>query len=105
MRIRLSCSLASLVAICGLTIVPADGQSAAAKDQTAALPHLPDGKPNFNGIWDRPRVADITKNGNECGSASKGCKQEGSGDVSMTAWGMEQFKAKEKFDYAGYCQP
>ena len=75
------------------------------KDQPPGIPRLSDGKPNFNGIWDRPRVADITKNGNECGSGSKGCKQEGSAEISFTAWGSEQFKAKEKFDYAGYCQP
>ncbi len=79
-------------------------QSAAAKAQTSAIPRLSDGKPNFNGVWDHPRVQDITKNVDECGAGTKGCKSE-AGEIVMTDWGKEQFTAKNKFDYAGYCQP
>ncbi len=95
---------AIFAAVLALVPVPAHAQSAAAKAQPATIPRLVDGKPNFNGVWDRPRVSDITKNVEECGSASKGCKSEGSGELSLTEWGMGQFKARDKFDYAGYCQ-
>ena len=78
---------------------PAKPQSAQAK-----IPRLHDGKPDFNGVWDRPRVGDISKDGNVCGSGNLGCKQQG-GDVALTPAGQAEFKDPKKFDYAAYCQP
>ena len=55
-----------------LASVSASGQS---------IPRLADGKPDFNGIWDRPRILDITRDSNACGSGAptKGCVIRSSG--------------------------
>ena len=108
MTIRFFGSIAPAAAVAAALAwapAPAAAQSAAAKGQAAAIPRLHDGKPNFNGIWDRPRIVDVTRNGNTCGSGSQGCKQEGNGELSYTPWGLEQWNDKHKFDYAAYCQP
>ena len=87
-----------------LACVSAAGQSAAPKAQN--IPRLPDGKPDFNGIWDRPRITDITRDSNACGSGAptKGCIQKGSGELPYTAWGREQWTGA-RFDYAARCLP
>jgi hypothetical protein len=70
------------------------------------IPRLADGKPDFNGIWDHPRVFDVTRNGDGCGSRTPGCKQQGTGELPFTAWGLEQWKDEEhRFDYSARCLP
>ena len=99
MRIGSGVMAMALLALLFILPEPAKPQSAQAK-----IPRLHDGKPDFNGVWDRPRVGDISKDGNVCGSGNLGCKQQG-GDVALTPAGQAEFKDPKKFDYAAYCQP
>ena len=51
--------------------------------QTSAIPRMPDGKPNFNGIWDHPYVPDVSKDGKD---------QKGAGELPFTPAGADNFK-------------
>jgi hypothetical protein len=104
MSIRFITSISAAAAMAALlSLAPAAGQSGAPK--ASDIPRLANGKPDFNGVWDRPRVGDVTKDGKGCGSQSKGCTQKGSGELSFTASGLEQWKDENRFDYSAYCQP
>jgi hypothetical protein len=69
-----------------------------AAGQTSAIPRMPDGKPDFNGIWDHPYVPDVTRDGKD---------QKGAGELPFTPAGADNFKNYDvsKFDYTGHCLP
>jgi hypothetical protein len=102
MKVRLYSSIAITAAILCFAPVLASAQSPTTKTQD--LPRLPNGRPNFNGVWDHPRVGDVTKDGNACASGTSGCKQKGSGELSFTAEGAKRWQGP-RFDYTAYCLP
>ncbi len=65
-----------------------------AAGQASEIPRMPDGKPNFNGIWDHPYVPDVSKDGKD---------QKGAGALPFTPAGADNFKNYDvsKFDYTG----
>ncbi len=113
MRTRLAISIAITAAfLTGFFLIaahPALGQSDAAQPSATGatdIPRLANGKPDFNGIWDHPRVADVTKDGKGCGSYTPGCVQKGSGELHFTPSGLAIWKDEEhRFDYSGHCLP
>jgi hypothetical protein len=68
------------------------GQGAAAKASSSAIPRLPNGKPDFNGVWQRPYVPDMSKGGSP---------------IPYTPEYAQIFRDYDpaKFDYTGRCLP
>jgi hypothetical protein len=58
------------------------------------IPRMPDGKPDLSGVWERPPVLDMSKNGPG---------QQGPGELPMTAWAKAHYG--EAFDSSGHCLP
>jgi hypothetical protein len=70
------------------------------------IPRLTNGKPDFNGVWDHPRVADVTRNSKACAATATGCSQQGAGELPFTEWGLAQWKdVQHRFDYSAHCLP
>ena len=62
-------------------------------------PKNPWGKPDFNGVWQRPYVPDVTRDG--------GPSQKGAGELPYTDWGKSEWENyhAEQGDYTGSCLP
>jgi len=74
------------------------GQQRAPKPPDGPAPRLASGKPDFSGVWQSPRMADVTQDMACC----KGVKE-----LPFTAWGKQQWESydAEKGDYTGSCLP
>ncbi len=59
---------------------------------------MPDGRPDFQGVWDHPYVPDMTKDRDN---------QKGAGELPYTEWGRSNFENYDvsQFDYTGHCLP
>jgi hypothetical protein len=66
--------------------------------QTSAIPRMPDGHPDMQGVWQRPYVSDMTKDA---------ANQKGAGELPFTPAGADNWKSYDvsKFDYTGHCLP
>jgi hypothetical protein len=104
-KMRLSFYGAIVTAAVTLGIMTLAPAPAGAQDQrkgykapTGPAPKMPDGKPDFSGVWQPPRMADVTQDTFCC----KGVPQ-----LPYTAYGKERWEAYDasKGDYAGSCLP
>src|SRR5262245_48662944 len=97
MSIRIRCLAHTTVLLLALSLGPtlAIGQLASL---APGIPRLANGKPDFSGVWARPRVTDITRDGRGCGSGENDCTQKGSGALPFTPAGAQMDQAP-KFDY------
>ncbi|MBI2149995.1 MAG: hypothetical protein HYU27_05250 [Acidobacteria bacterium] len=94
-------TMAAVAVVLFLACALAIGQSATPAPD---IPRLSDGRPDFSGVWARPRVGNITQDGKGCGSGVSGCTQKGSGELSFTPVGAQLMKAP-KFDHTAFCLP
>jgi len=100
MKIRLISSMLAAAVLLAVVLFdqPASGQQKKYEAPKGPAPRLANGHPDFSGVWQTPRMADVTKDMPCC---------KGAGQLPYTAWGKQQWDAYDaaKGDYAGSCLP
>ncbi|HLI84278.1 MAG TPA: hypothetical protein VKV17_10195 [Bryobacteraceae bacterium] len=73
-------------------------QNTPSKVAATDIPRMANGKPDLNGVWERPYVPDMSRNAKN---------QKGTSPLPFTEWGAAMFKKYDpaKFDYTGHCLP
>jgi hypothetical protein len=83
--------------------IPGEGSTPGSrKAPTGPTPRLPNGKPDFNGVWDHAYVPDMSL------SAKTAAQQKGAGPLPLTAAGVENitsYDPEKDGDYTGMCMP
>jgi hypothetical protein len=89
-------TLTILLAVTGARAVP-QGQPEY-KPPSGPAPRMPSGKVDFGGVWEKPYVPDMSKDGRG---------QKGIPELPFTPWGEADWKAydAENGDYTGACLP
>jgi hypothetical protein len=70
---------------------------------TGPTPRQPNGKPDFNGVWEHAYVPDMAQS-----NAAQPSMQKGAGPLPYTAAGLEnikQYDPERDGDYTGMCMP
>lgn len=103
MNVKAYFLISAAVGVVTIGSIPLAGQSSAPRSsapKTAqAIPRMPDGKPNLQGVWQHPYVSDMSKD--------RLPDQKGAGELPFTAAGADNFKSYDptNFDYTGHCLP
>jgi len=89
-----------LVSTCSAMLLAAGMAQLAFAQAAGDIPRTASGKPDFNGVWEFPYVADMAGKGN-------GRNQIGAGDLPFTAAGKLNFDRYDSAagDYTGACLP
>jgi hypothetical protein len=106
MKYSFALLFAGALVLSALTPIAADAQGG------GAIPRLPNGKPDFTGVWDHPRVGDVGRDSNGCAGGTQGCTSKTDvvppGQMPFTAAGKAEKDKNNKpttFDYGAHCLP